>query len=143
MYSAVTANSVIGEKQRNFPCEFWSVIESDTGSKSTQKNPLEVTGELLLRQNTFFYFQYRLITPCPEVGCYEGQYSIPSLIFHEREFTGSRFHSSSLQILCFRQELAGNTIAVWRSDLLWGKLRLIVITDSSSVSGLEPQTLCF
>lgn len=82
-----------------------------------------------------------MISSCSKVRCCLGQYLTPLLIFHDQGFTGSKFHSSSLQILCFRQELAGNTIAPRRCDLLWGKPRLIMII-SSGFLGSWGQTLC-
>lgn len=51
--------------------------------------------------------------------------STPQFIIHDGGFTGSTFHSSSWQRLCFNQGWAGNTIAVKRRYLLLGKLRLI------------------
>lgn len=63
------------------------------------------------------------------------------LILHDRGFTGSKFHSSSLRRSHYKQELAGNTIAPRRCDLLWGKLRLIMIERSGFLVSWG-QTLC-
>lgn len=88
-----------------------------------------------------YIFTYCMISSCSKVRCYLGQYSTPLLILHDQGFTGSKFHSSSLQRLCFNQELAGNTIAQKRCDLLWGKLRLIMIKCSGFLVSWG-QTLC-
>lgn len=82
-----------------------------------------------------------MISSCSKVRCCPGQYSTPLLILHDHGFTGSKFHSSSLQRLCFKQELAGNTIALKRCDLLWGELRLIMIKRSGFLVSWG-QTLC-
>lgn len=78
---------------------------------------------------------------CSKLSHYLGQYSSRLLIFHDQGFTGSKFHSSSLERLCFEQELAWNTIAPRVPDLLWGKLRLITIICSGFL-GSWGQTLC-
>lgn len=78
---------------------------------------------------------------CSKLSHYLGQYSSRLLIFHDQGFTGSKFHSSSLERLCFEQELARNTIAPRIPELLWGKLRLITIICSGFL-GSWGQTLC-
>lgn len=77
---------------------------------------------------------------CSKLSHYLGQYSSRLLIFHDQGFTGSKFHSSSLERLCFEQELAWNTIAPRIPELLWGKLRLITIICSGFL-GSWGQTL--
>lgn len=73
-----------------------------------------------------YIFTYSMISSCSSQMLPRSIFDSP-LILHDPVFTGSKFHSSSLQRLCFKQELAGNTIALKRCDLLWGKLRLIMM----------------
>lgn len=86
-----------------------------------------------------YIFTHWTIPSCAKVRCHLGHHSAPLLILHDQRFTSSKFHSSSLQRLCFKQELAGHIIARKRCDLLWGKLRLIMIKCSGflCVSGSD------
>lgn len=75
-------------------------------------------------------FTYGTISSCANVRCNPGHYLTPLLILHDQGLTSSRFHSSSVERLCFKQELDGHIIAGGRCDLLWGKLRLIMMKCS-------------
>lgn len=90
------------------------------------KLTLNLTNTFSVRLHTNV-LTYGTISSGANVRCNPGHYLTPLLILYDQGLTSSRFHSSSLERLCFKQELDGHIIAGGRCDLLWGKPRLIMM----------------
>lgn len=82
------------------------------------------------------FTRHTLTNMCISIPSSDITNSTPRFIIHDGGFAGSEFHSSSLQRLCFKQGLAGNTIALRTCELLLGELMFMMIIRSDFLGDL-------